>query len=206
MHKLKEKEPLQEEIKGNKLNCAVLQHLEQPPLLIVKKEQNWVFNRICLADRQQSTAEFPLFCETQQAHCNGAFRILSHLWRRFNTRAGAQTQVLFGWTDTILQLGDGDHYPRARSSEASAVHAVHLLQSTMLKSGWKCLPRWGGTPGGSRVPSRTSGQVAQSKAQCPASLDLRGGTASTWLCPGMLPSRTGCGRTTFPIFTGRIQK
>lgn len=40
MHKLIEKEPLKEEIKGNKLNCAALQHLEQPPLFIVRREQN----------------------------------------------------------------------------------------------------------------------------------------------------------------------
>lgn len=37
-----------------------------------------------------------------------------------------------------------DHCSRARSSEGPAVHAVHLLQSQILHSGWKHLPQWAG--------------------------------------------------------------
>lgn len=68
-----------------------------------------------------------------------------------------------------------DHHSRARSSEVSAVHAVHLLQSKILQSGWKHLPWWGGSRALSRSPGRAA---AQSKTQHPASLDLPGGTTA----------------------------
>lgn len=46
-----------------------------------------------------------------------------------------------------------------------------------------------------------SGGAKQSKAPHPTSLDLLGGTSSTWLCLWMLlPARTGRGRTAFPPF------
>lgn len=88
-----------------------------------------------------------------------------------------------------------DHCSRARSSEVPAVHAVHLLQSQILQSGWKHLPPWAG----SKAPSRTPGQaVAQSKTQCPASLDLLRGTTAVSM-DAALRDR-GVWQDHFPVF------